>query len=95
MKHDLAINGGSKTIDKNFDWPLFDETEVNGVANVIRSGKWGNPDCADIVKSFEEDFAAFCGVKFALTCVNGSVALRLALIASGVRPGDEVIIPPC
>jgi dTDP-4-amino-4,6-dideoxygalactose transaminase len=94
MKQDLAINGGSKTIDKNFDWPLFDETEVNGVADIVRSGKWGNPDCADMVKSFEEDFAAFCGAKFALTCVNGSVALRLALIASGVRPGDEVIIPP-
>jgi dTDP-4-amino-4,6-dideoxygalactose transaminase len=94
MKQDLAINGGSKTIDKNFDWPLFDETEISAVADVVRSGKWGNPDCGDIVREFEDEFAAFCGVKFALTCVNGSVALRLALIASGVKPGDEVIIPP-
>jgi len=94
MKQDLAINGGLKTIDKNFAWPLFDETEINAVADVVRSGKWGNPDCGDIVKSFEDEFAAFCGAKYALTCVNGSVALRLALIASGVRPGDEVIIPP-
>jgi dTDP-4-amino-4,6-dideoxygalactose transaminase len=94
MKQDLAINGGSKTIDKNFEWPVFDETEINAVAEVVRSGKWGNPDCGDIVKSFEDDFAAFCGVKYALTCVNGSVALRIALIATGVKPGDEVIIPP-
>jgi dTDP-4-amino-4,6-dideoxygalactose transaminase len=94
MKQDLAINGGSKTIDKNFDWPVFDETDINAVAEVVRSGKWGNPDCGDIVKSFEDEFAAFCGTKYALTCVNGSVALRLALIATGVRPGDEVIIPP-
>jgi dTDP-4-amino-4,6-dideoxygalactose transaminase len=94
MKQNLAINGGPKTIDKNFEWPVFDETEINAVADVVRSGKWGNPDCGDIVKSFEDEFAAFCGVKYALTCVNGSVALRLALIASGVRPGDEVIIPP-
>ena len=94
MKQDLAINGGSKTIDKNFNWPVFDETEINAVADVVRSGKWGNPDCGDIVKSFEDEFAAFCGTKYALTCVNGSVALRLALIACGVRPGDEVIIPP-
>jgi dTDP-4-amino-4,6-dideoxygalactose transaminase len=94
MKQDLAINGGSKTIEKTFDWPLFDETEINAVTDVVRSGKWGNPDCGDIVKVFEDEFAAFCGAKYALTCVNGSVALRLALIASGVKPGDEVIIPP-
>jgi dTDP-4-amino-4,6-dideoxygalactose transaminase len=94
MKPDLAINGGSRTIDKNFAWPVFDETEINAVADVVRSGKWGNPDCGDIVKSFEDEFAAFCGTKYALTCVNGSVALRIALIACGVRPGDEVIIPP-
>jgi dTDP-4-amino-4,6-dideoxygalactose transaminase len=94
MKQDLAINGGNKTIDKEFPWPLFDETEINAVADIVRSGKWGNPDCGDLVKSFEDEFAAFCGAKYALTCVNGSVALRLALIACGVRPGDEVIIPP-
>ncbi len=94
MKQNLAINGGAKTIEKNFEWPLFDETEINAITDIVRSGQWGNPDCGDIVKSFEDEFAAFCGVKYALTCVNGSVALRLALIASGVRPGDEVIIPP-
>jgi dTDP-4-amino-4,6-dideoxygalactose transaminase len=94
MKKDLAINGGTKTIDKDFSWPLFDESEINAVTDVVRSGKWGNPDCGDMVKEFEDEFAAFCGAKYALTCVNGSVALRLALIASGVKPGDEVIIPP-
>ncbi len=94
MKQDLAINGGSRTINKDFNWPVFDETEINAVADVVRSGKWGNPDCGDIVKAFEDEFAAFCGTKYALTCVNGSVALRLALIACGVKPGDEVIIPP-
>ncbi len=94
MKNLLAINGGAKSIDKNFEWPLFDDSEVNAVAEVVKSGRWGNPDCGDKVKEFEDEFAAFCGSKYALSCVNGSVALRLALIASGVRPGDEVIIPP-
>src|ERR1035437_2008829 len=94
MKQNLAINGGSKTIDKNFAWPIYDETDVNVVAEIIRSGKWGNPDCGDAVEAFEKEFASFCGTKYALTCVNGSVALRLALIACGVKPGDEVIVPP-
>lgn len=94
MQKDLAINGGLKTINKEFPWPIYDDSDINAVAEVVRSGKWGNPDCEDLVKNFEEEFAAFCGTKYALTCVNGSVALRLALIASNVRPGDEVIIPP-
>jgi len=94
MKKDLAIHGGPKTITKNFDWPVFDEHEVKAITEITKSGNWGNPDCAGIVEDFENEFAAYCGSKYALTCVNGSVALRLALIASGVKPGDEVIIPP-
>jgi dTDP-4-amino-4,6-dideoxygalactose transaminase len=94
MNKDLAINGGPKTIEKEFQWPLYDDSDINAVAEVVRSGKWGNPDCGDLVKAFEDEFAAFCGTKYAIACVNGSVALRLALIACGVKPGDEVIVPP-
>lgn len=42
---------------------------------------------------FEESFAAFCGVRHALACSNGTVALHVALLGLGVGPGDEVIIP--
>jgi len=94
MKEELAIKGGSKTLDKQFNWPVFDETDVNAVLEVVKSGAWGNPDCAGLVESFEKEFAKYCGSEFALSCVNGSVALRLALIACGVKPGDEVIVPP-
>lgn len=94
MKKSLAINGGPKTIDKKFSWPVFDETDVNVVTDIARSGNWGNPNCDDLVKTLEDEFASYCGTKYALTCVNGSVALRIALIACGVRPGDEVIVPP-
>lgn len=90
----LAINGGSKTVEREFIWPLYDESEVECVADIVRSGKWGNPDCGGEVAVFEKEFAAFCGSKYALSCVNGSVALRLALIACGVKPGDEVLVPP-
>lgn len=90
----LAINGGSKTVTRTFPWPIYDEQEVQAVAEVVRSGQWGNPDCADAVAQFEQQFAAYCGTKYAITCVNGSVSLRLALMACGLRPGDEVIVPP-
>jgi len=93
-KEDLALFGGQKTIDKKFDWPIFDESEVNAVAEIVKSGAWGNPNCDGQVLEFEKKFAGYCGTKYALSCANGSIALRLALIACGVKPGDEVIIPP-
>ena len=92
--NNLAINGGPKTVNREFEWPIYDESDVESVAEIVRSGKWGNPDCGGEVALFEKVFAAFCGSKYALSCVNGSVALRLALIACGVKPGDEVLVPP-
>ncbi|MGC3946539.1 MAG: DegT/DnrJ/EryC1/StrS family aminotransferase [Chryseolinea sp.] len=83
-----------KSVTKTFSWPVFDESDVNAVTDVARSGAWGNPDCSGLVEKFEREFADFCGSKYAVTCANGSVSLRLALIAAGVRPGDEVIVPP-
>src|SRR5688572_24569858 len=90
----LAIDGGEKTVKKRFAWPVFDDADVDAVTAIARSGEWANPDCKGYVEKFEKEFAAFCGSRFAISCVNGSVSLRLALIASGVRPGDEVIVPP-
>lgn len=94
MKEQLAINGGPKTLNKEFNWPIFYDEDVNAVTEITRSGAWGNPDCSGLVEQFEKEYAAYCSSKYAITCVNGSVALRLALIACGVRPGDEVIVPP-
>ncbi len=45
------------------------------------------------IDRFEKEFAGFCGVKHALSCCNGTVALHLALLALGIGPGDEVIVP--
>jgi dTDP-4-amino-4,6-dideoxygalactose transaminase len=45
------------------------------------------------VAKFEEEFAAYCGTKYAVGVDNGLSALELSLRALGVGSGDEVIVP--
>ena len=45
------------------------------------------------VDRFEADLAAYTGAKHAVSVVNGTAALHVALRLAGVRPGDEVLIP--
>jgi dTDP-4-amino-4,6-dideoxygalactose transaminase len=69
---------------------LKDEID-QAVAEVLES-------CAFIlgpqVQAFEREAAAYLGVKHALGCASGTDALHLALLASGIGPGDEVITSP-
>ena len=45
------------------------------------------------IEQFENEFARFSGVAHALSCSNGTVALHLALMALGIGPGDEILVP--
>jgi dTDP-4-amino-4,6-dideoxygalactose transaminase len=45
------------------------------------------------VEAFEQEFAAYCGVKHCVGVGNGLEALHLILRAYGIGPGDEVIVP--
>jgi perosamine synthetase len=49
----------------------------------------GAPSMNDLL---EEQFAAYFGKKSAVAVVNGTAAIRLALVATGVRPGDQVLV---
>ena len=46
------------------------------------------------VQSFEQEFAQFCETKYCVAVSSGTDALRFALIAAGIGPGDEVITVP-
>src|SRR5438445_8206828 len=47
-----------------------------------------------MVEDFERDFAQFCGVQQCVGVGSGTDALRFALIAAGVQPGDTVVTVP-
>lgn len=76
----------------NLKAPYFDlKREIDdAVDRVLRSGWYiGGPE----VESFEVEYASYCNAKYAVGVANGLDALRLALQAMGVGPGDEVIVP--
>ncbi|MCH8492474.1 MAG: DegT/DnrJ/EryC1/StrS aminotransferase family protein [Idiomarina sp.] len=74
-------------------WPSFTEEEANAVRDVVLSNKvnyWTGQEC----RSFEKEYAAWCGTEYAIAVGNGTLALDLALKAMNIGPGDEVIVTP-
>ena len=53
----------------------------------------GLNDIKPLIRAFEKEFASYIGVENAIAVNSGSDALKMALLAAGVGPGDEVIVP--
>src|SRR5688572_29195615 len=73
-------------------WPTYEPSEIEAVAEVLRSGRV-NQWTGDRVVAFEQAYEAHVGGG-TRALANGSVALEVALRAWGVGPGDEVIVTP-
>lgn len=94
MADRLALLGGSPIRTKPFpSWPVFGPEEEAAVLRALRSGKWGKLDGSEVA-AFERDFAHYHGCEHGIAVVNGTVSLQIALMAAGIRAGDEVIVPP-
>lgn len=72
--------------------PFFDEHEIKLTNECIKSTFVSS--VGKFVDDFEQKIAQFCGVKYAVACVNGTSALHLALKITGVKDGDKVITQP-
>ena len=59
-------------------------------ANLIDSGAFVN---GPAVAAFEREFAAYCGLRECIGVASGLDALRFALLAGGIAPGEEVVVP--
>src|SRR5437899_691978 len=94
MPQKLALLGGKPLRTRPFtSWPIFGKAEEKRLLRALRSGNWGRLGGRE-VGEFEERFATMHDCKHGIGVVNGTVSLRIALIAAGIRAGDEVIIPP-
>ncbi|PZF80023.1 DegT/DnrJ/EryC1/StrS family aminotransferase [Jiangella anatolica] len=90
----LAIDGGTPLRTRG--WPAWpppaDEAQRALLHSVVDSGNWGATDghlCDDLATAF----AGRHGCRHGVTVANATLALFASLIAAGVGPGDEVVIP--
>ncbi len=74
-------------------WPNFETDEIEAARRVLESGNvnyWTGSEG----RNFEREYADYVGVKEAVACANGSLALEMALHALNLAPSDEVIVTP-
>ncbi len=71
--------------------PTISQREIDYVVDAVTNG-W-NEHWSDYLVRFEQSFAQYVGTRFALATSSCTGALHLALLALGVGPGDEVIVP--
>lgn len=77
-----------------FDWSgFFDERKDDFARIMIETASRGGFILQRDVEEFETNLAAFIGVKHVVGVADGTNAILLGLRASGVKPGDEIIIP--
>lgn len=87
----LALEGGSPVRKKKLplNLPYFDKEDEDAVAERIRSG-WvvgDGPKCKD----FEQAFADYLGVKYALLTTSCTAALHLAFMSLGLNEGEAIV----
>jgi 8-amino-3,8-dideoxy-alpha-D-manno-octulosonate transaminase len=84
-------------IEPGFVGPqFFDEREAEALLEVLESRSpfrfWGSGKPTKVLR-FEENFAKYMGIRFALGVTSGTAALDCAVTGLGIGPGDEVIVP--
>jgi dTDP-4-amino-4,6-dideoxygalactose transaminase len=92
----LAVNGGEPVRRKPWPpWPVWGERELELLREVLESGYWGGGvgESGPWEKRLEEAFARRHGCRYGIAVSSGTAALHVAMLAAGVGPGDEVVVP--
>jgi perosamine synthetase len=91
----LAVAGGSRLLPDGVDesrWPEVHEDDIEAVVTTLRSGRLSWMSDTQ-VRGLEQDWADYLGVPHCVAFGSGTAALHAAVAATGVGPGDEVLVP--
>jgi perosamine synthetase len=90
----LAIAGGPPAVPpgSHSRWPEITADDRAAVTRVLDSGVLWGPTAPEVV-ALEREFAEQTGTRFCLLVNSGTAALHCGVVAAGVEPGDEVIVP--
>ena len=100
MASELAINGGPRAVTRRPPiWPRFGDEEIVAATWALNQARTKNDYISasfggEGLEGFERDFAAFLGVEHVVGTNSGCAAIHVALMAAGVKAGDEVIVSP-
>src|SRR5512137_2710259 len=92
---ELAALGGRPIREKPYpEWPVHDQRDIQAITKVIESGRWGGyPYPGPQTAEFARRFAELQGGGYAVPMANGTVSMEVALRATNIGWGDEVIVP--
>lgn len=71
--------------------PYFGKNEAVYVNDAVTSGEISG-NFGKYISKFENEFAAYCGVRYGISTNNGTTALHVAIAALGIGQGDEVLV---
>jgi len=92
MRGNLAINGGKKTVpdELKIKWPIVTQYDKEAVVKTLDEAVLHGPYVPEVV-ALEQDFTKYIGIRYCIATNSGTAALHMAIAATGVGPGDEVI----
>jgi len=71
--------------------PMIEEEEISAVVRALRRGEISG-SFGESISQFEQKFAEYCGCKYGIAVSSGTAALHLAVAATGIGSGDEVLV---
>ena len=89
-----AILGGPKAVrdpdPQAYRWPILTDEDRAAIEDVLRDG---DLSLHPVAEALEADYRAYFGRAHALAHCNGTMAMLAAFFATGLKPGDEVLVP--